>query len=75
MKRLLTLSAFLLLSIIMFASTFIDGIRYEFSGSEAIVVKNPTNITGSITIPSSVTYAGRTYSVTSIGREAFENCI
>lgn len=29
---------------------------------------------GSITIPSTVTYQGRTYSVTAIGYNAFENC-
>ncbi|MCR4812412.1 MAG: leucine-rich repeat protein [Bacteroidales bacterium] len=33
-----------------------------------------TNLTGSLTIPSSVTYNGTTYSVTSIGNSAFENC-
>ena len=30
--------------------------------------------TGSVTIPSSVTYSGTTYSVTSIGGYAFEDC-
>ena len=30
--------------------------------------------TGSLTIPSSVTYSGMTYSVTSIGSDAFRNC-
>ena len=33
-----------------------------------------TNLTGSLTIPSSVTYNGSTYSVTSIGESAFYNC-
>ena len=33
-----------------------------------------TNLTGSLTIPSSVTYNGTTYSVTSIGFVAFTNC-
>ena len=33
-----------------------------------------TNLTGSLTIPSSVTYNGTTYSVTSIGEYAFRNC-
>ena len=30
--------------------------------------------TGSVTIPESVTYSGKTYSVTSIGNWAFEGC-
>ena len=78
MKRLLTLSTFLLLSIMTFASTLIDGIYYEFSGTgtEATVVKNPNTggYTSSVTIPASVSYGGKTYSVTSIGSYAFEDC-
>ena len=33
-----------------------------------------SSLSGSLTIPSSVTYSGRTYSVTSIGEVAFFNC-
>lgn len=74
MKRLLTLSTFLLLSIMTFASTEVDGIYYEFSGTEATVVSGTNKYTGSVTIPASVNYGGDTYSVTSIGSYAFYDC-
>ncbi len=51
----------------------LDGIRYSLKGGVATVVGEPTNIT-SANIPSSVTYKGRTYSVTSIGGGAFSGC-
>ena len=52
----------------------IDGIYYNFSGNEAIVVYGSPKYSGEVTIPSSVTYDGTTYSVTSIGDWAFEGC-
>ena len=52
----------------------IDGIRYSLKDGEAIVVRQPINISGDITIPSSVTYKGNTYNVTSIAESAFYNC-
>ena len=57
----------------------IDGIYYNFSGTEATVTyySDYTNIDayiGNVVIPESVTYNGTTYSVTSIGNEAFRNC-
>jgi len=58
------------------AATFIkDGIRYQpnTSCNEASVVSN--SYSGSVTIPSSVTYNGNTYTVTSIGDDAFSYCI
>ena len=71
MKKLLTLSTFLLLSIMTFASTEVNGIYYNFSGTEATVVSGPGNYTGDVTIPASVSSGGNTYSVTSIGNKAF----
>ena len=65
MKRLLTLSTFLLLSIMTFAQTLVKGIYYEFSGTEAMVVSGAKKYTGSVTIPNSVT---------SIGEGAFLDC-
>ena len=54
---------------------------YEINGSNVTVVppisSNPyysTSPTGALTIPSSVTYNGTTYSVTSIGYSAFSLC-
>ncbi len=54
--------------------TVIDGIRYALKDGVAAVVGQPTNIYGSITIPSSVTYKGVSYSVASIGYRAFYGC-
>ena len=52
----------------------VDGIYYQFSESEASVKSNPQKYTGSVTIPSSVKYQGKTYNVTSISDNAFESC-
>ncbi len=59
----------------------IDGIYYNFSGDEATVTyqtyqpgsERPwlSDYSGSVVIPSSVTYNGKTYRVTSIGEYAF----
>ena len=43
--------------------------------TELEVTSNPNKYTGTIHIPSSVTYNGKTYSVTSIGSGAFLNCL
>ena len=53
----------------------IDGIYYNFSGDEATVTMNGiVRYSGSVIIPESVTYEGKTYSVTSIGLSAFDGC-
>ena len=74
----------LLLPAIATAHDFVvDGIYYDINinGNEATVTYNGSNIkfpigdySGSVTIPSSVTYNGVTYSVTSIGRSTFSMC-
>ena len=51
----------------------IDGIRYRLKNNIATVVRQSRVIEEAI-IPSSVTYKGNTYSVTSIGSSAFYNC-
>ena len=58
---------------------YINGIYYNFSGTEATVTSRPStglwsNYMGSIDIPESVTYNGKTYSVTGIDNEAFRGC-
>ena len=56
----------------------VDGIYYSFSDGNTVYVtykdSNYNSYSGSVVIPSTVTYSGTTYSVTSIGSEAFYNC-
>ena len=66
----------------------LSGFAYDFSvngiyygknsdGKTVYVTYKDTNYnsySGSVVIPSTVTYRGTTYSVTSIGSHAFENC-
>ena len=81
MKHLCTFS-FLMLAILLPATasayTFVkDGIYYNISGSNAIVTYKNTSYnsySGDVIIPETVTYSGTTYSVTSIGKNAFYRC-
>lgn len=60
----------------------IDGIYYNFSGDEATIIdcEELINAPGwqpfmnPLVIPQSISYDGKTYNVTSIGNNAFENC-
>ena len=57
----------------------VDGIYYSkySDGKTAFVTYKDTSFnsySGSVVIPSTVTYSGTTYSVTNIGDDAFENC-
>ena len=62
----------------------VDGIYYNITDKIAKTVEvtckgsynsdDSNYYSGSVTIPSSVTYSGTTYSVTSIGENAFEDC-
>ena len=63
----------------------VDGIYYKITSSTTPYTASVTyrgssyssysnEYTGSVTIPESVTYNGKTYSVTSIGDRAFEGC-
>ena len=68
----------------MFASdTSVDGIWYDFDSSTqtaSVTYRGVSSSTfydeysGSVSIPSSVTYSDVTYSVTSIGADAFRYC-
>lgn len=73
----------ILLCLCLFASinTFaeaveIDGIYYNLVTKikQAEVTENPNKYTGTVNIPETVTYNGVTYSVTSIGDNAFRYC-
>lgn len=60
----------------------VDGIYYDINGDEVAVTNRYSNpspgyssvYTNHVTIPSSVTYNGDSYSVTSIGSKAFYWC-
>ena len=56
----------------------IDGIYYELNNNTNLATvtsgNGDTKYTGSVTIPSTVSYNGVTYSVTSIGNDAFYGC-
>ena len=58
----------------MFAVT-IDGLNYNLNDElQTAEVARNSSASGDIIIPSSVTYNGKTYSVTSIGKNAFYYC-
>lgn len=68
---------------VLASDTQVDGIWYNFnSGNNTASVtfkgssmgEYDNEYSGSLTIPSSVTYNGKTYSVTSIGKSAFQQC-
>ena len=74
---------FILISLLSVAANaydaYINGIYYNFKGSEAEVTSldpesNANAYFGAVAIPKSVTLDGTTYSVTSIGDKAFLNC-
>ena len=85
MKRLLSLTLTLLIATVSFAHEFeVSGIYYNVSLSADRTVyvtykglkysSYANEYTGEVTIPSTVTYDGVTYSVTGIGVSAFEDC-
>ena len=68
----------LLLPATAYAHDFVvNGIYYNINGNEATVTSCPfpNKYSGSVTIPATVTYNGTTYSVTTIGQQAFSDCI
>ena len=84
LKSLLAIAC-LLCSIGVYAHDFeVDGIYYQITAKNRVAViyygEDYSNVpaknmyTGSVVIPESVTYEGVTYSVTSIGYQAFYNC-
>ncbi len=72
--RKITLFIFSLLFVMQaYSQTLVNGIWYTFSGTEATVVSG-SGCTGSIIIPSQVSYNSENYTVTSIKELAFYNC-
>ena len=90
MKRLFSLSLFLMTAMLSFAHDFevknADGktIYYNITSSSDLTVavtyqgtsysEYSNEYTGVVNIPATVTYNGKTYSVTSIGDHAFSGC-
>lgn len=78
MKKRLLLIIMTLLPIVAKAyNAYINGIYYNFSGTEATVTYKNTSYnsySGTVAIPESVIYNGTTYSVTTIDSYAFYNC-
>ena len=76
--RALFLSLTMLLSLPMLAvEVEIDGVNYDFNAEtkQAIVkAKSSGKYSGEVVIPESVEHQGTTYSVTSIGDNAFTSC-
>ncbi|MBQ9559734.1 MAG: leucine-rich repeat domain-containing protein [Bacteroidaceae bacterium] len=78
-KQLSFLLALLMSMVASVASAYdaeIGGIYYNLvsKAKQAEVTSGDSKYTGNVTIPSSVTYEGKTYTVTSIGEEAFYGC-
>ena len=84
MKRLIKKCVAVIFAIMMCANVFaydfqVDGVYYNInSGTTTVRVTyentNYNSYSGSVVIPSTVTYNGTTYSVTSIGEWAFYGC-
>ena len=79
MKKRLYFTFLLLLTNLM-ASAYdcqVDGIYYNLdtSGKTAEVTSPRIKYSGRVNIPSSVSYDGTSYSVTSIGEQAFYHCM
>ncbi len=77
MKKKLLLLILTMLPLVASADAVeIDGIYYNLisENNTAEVTSNPNQYTGSIVIPETVSYDNVTYSVTSIGRNAFYWC-
>ncbi|MBR1467751.1 MAG: leucine-rich repeat domain-containing protein [Bacteroidaceae bacterium] len=74
--RFFTTILFLAVTTLTWAYDFaVDGIYYDMnSDGTSVTVTYNTSYSGSVVIPSTVTYGGKTYSVTSIGSYAFEDC-
>lgn len=78
MKKILILIVTLLFNVTIWAYDFeVDGIYYNFLQDNEVEVTNKTSrelvYSGEIVIPSTITYDGKNYNVTSIGERAFRS--
>lgn len=68
------LSSFCLLIASQALAVTINGLNYSLSGTEATVTGAVDKNSTKIVIPASVEYNGKTYNVTTIGKNAFHTC-
>ena len=78
MKKVFVFLFSLILSVVFSTSASavkIDGIYYNiFSDETAVVTYGEEKYSGDVVIPSSITVEGKEYTVTSIGKDAFNAC-
>ena len=83
MKKIISTLLFISIALLVNAYDFmVDGVCFNYNNdgtSVTVTYQNTSsprysNLSGSLTIPSSVTYSGSTYDVTSIGSSAFYGC-
>ena len=77
MKKLFTLFLTLFVASNVWAYNFVsNGIYYNYVSNKTVAVTcySSEHYSGNVTIPSSVTYNGIRYSVTTIGEKAFSGC-
>ena len=83
MKRIFTIFLTLFVASSVWAYDFeVDGIYYDIINENEVAVtigdyffdRENDTYSGNVVIPSSVTYSGKNYSVTSIGKDAFYDC-
>ena len=75
MKRLLFFICTLLFANVLFAQTFwLDSLQYNVTSTNQVEVYDANSSIITANIPTTVTYQGITYSVTSIGESAFSHC-
>ena len=76
MRKILFTLTFALVAFLAHAETEIDGIYYNLNSSArtAKVTYGSKEYLGAVTIPSTVSYRGYSYLVTSIGNFAFDGC-
>ena len=76
-RHILAIVLLTLIAMPAWANICVDGIYYEIKGNEAHVTWKAQGehvYTGDITIPSHITYQGKTYTVTAISKWAFSDC-
>lgn len=73
-KLLLLAAAFLFVANSYGEKVVIDGIYYNLNLNNTASVTSGWRGTGHVTIPASITYYNKEYSVTSIGDYAFSSC-